>query len=243
MQHPVKKVFITQDWGVNPDTYARFGYKGHNGTDYRLFDENGNISPQSLIYAPHSGIVKEAALDKNGYGYYVKIENDKEGSILAHLHSIKVNVGERVEEGQLIAVGNNTGWSTGPHLHWGYYQFPRDKNNGYGGTIDQIPILEQQGGNMTHQQFYNKFVESFRKHRDNLDWGPDRDKVESFILQDDAMLGRIFDQFDRERKALKQRIKELEAQPSPGNGNAGSQPEQLPKTYNGKEVTGVIIKP
>lgn len=32
MRYPVAKVFITQKWGVNPESYARFGLKGHNSS-------------------------------------------------------------------------------------------------------------------------------------------------------------------------------------------------------------------
>ena len=40
-----------------------------------------------------------------------------------HLHydSVLVEVGQRVEAGQRIALSGNTGYSTGPHLHFGVY--------------------------------------------------------------------------------------------------------------------------
>lgn len=139
MRHPVDKVFITQRWGLNPQIYGQFGLKGHNGTDYRLHD-----GYQTKIYSPHAGKVLEARLDAKGYGWYIKIENEKEGSILAHLKegSLRVGVGDEVKEGDWLAYGGNTGFSTGPHLHWGYYPKPRQRDNGYSGTVDQIPILE-----------------------------------------------------------------------------------------------------
>lgn len=125
---------ITQIFGVNPQMYAQFGYKGHNGIDYGL----PNWTP---VLAPHSGKIIEAALDSSGYGIYVKIENDIEGSVLGHFAELRVGVGDVVTEGQLVAYSDNSGNSTGPHLHWGYYRIPRNRQNGYGGFIDQTPYI------------------------------------------------------------------------------------------------------
>jgi murein DD-endopeptidase MepM/ murein hydrolase activator NlpD len=137
MKYPLKKVYITQPWGVNKEYYKRWGLAGHNGTDYRA-----RIGTN--LFAPHRGAVLETHYDKGGYGKYIKIENENEGSILAHLSEIFVNVGDTVKEGQLIGKTGNTGNSTGPHLHWGYYPIPRNRGNGYSGTIDQEEILQLQ---------------------------------------------------------------------------------------------------
>lgn len=115
-------------------SYAKFNLKGHNGLDYGL--PNG-----TKVVAPHEGKVIEATLDPKGYGLYLKIENAVEGSLLAHLREFKVGVGDTVSEGQLVGLSNNSGNSTGPHLHWGYYRFPRDRSNGFNGYIDQIPFI------------------------------------------------------------------------------------------------------
>lgn len=130
---------ITQKFGndlvVNgTHVYAVYGYKGHNGIDY-------GVPTGTNILAPHPGKVMEALFDPTGYGWYVKIENAIEGSILAHMMSLNVKQGDIVSEGQQVGISDNTGNSTGPHLHWGYYRFPRDRQNGYGGMIDQTPYI------------------------------------------------------------------------------------------------------
>lgn len=55
---------------------------------------------------------------------FVSIAHD-DGTIAEyhHLHyeGVLVEVGQRVEAGQRIAISGNTGYSTGPHLHFGVY--------------------------------------------------------------------------------------------------------------------------
>jgi len=118
------------------DVYGQWNLKGHNGIDYGL----PNDTP---LYAPHDGKIIEARYDKPGYGWYLKIENNKEGSVLAHMRKFVVKVGDTVKQGQLIGYSNNSGWSTGPHLHWGYYLKPRNRNNGYNGYINQQSYLDK----------------------------------------------------------------------------------------------------
>ena len=130
----IKKYRISQHFGENPDMYKRFGYLGHNGSDIAW-------PTGTPILAPHDGIVKEAALDANGYGWYVKIENPVEGSVLGHNKSLSVKVGDVVTGGQKVAISDNSGYSTGSHVHWGYYTIPRDRSNGYGGFINQAGLI------------------------------------------------------------------------------------------------------
>lgn len=96
MQKPFNSNFlITQTFGNklvinNVDVYGQWGYLGHNGIDY------GTPSGTPIV-APHSGRVIESAYDSSGYGNYVKIENDVEGSVLAHFSKTEVSVGQEVK--------------------------------------------------------------------------------------------------------------------------------------------------
>jgi len=141
LNSPVKKIYITQKFGVNAQAYSQFGLKGHNGIDYRAFLPNGNRAYSggvSEVFAPHSGKIIENRLDANGYGWYIKIENDKYGSVLGHFSSQSpLAVGSIVKIGQLVGYQGTTGNSTGIHLHWGFYKHPRDRANGYNGFINQ----------------------------------------------------------------------------------------------------------
>lgn len=151
---PVKKIYITQGFGENPDMYKKYGLKGHNGIDFRAFDPQGNRTYHggvSEVFAPHSGVVLENLSDRGGYGWYVKIENDEEGSVLAHLSSQSaLKVGQELRAGDFVGYQGTTGFSTGIHLHWGYYTKPRNRANGYNGYVNQlewiVPLEEANPG-------------------------------------------------------------------------------------------------
>jgi murein DD-endopeptidase MepM/ murein hydrolase activator NlpD len=93
------------------------------------------------LIAAIEGVVVEVDYDEPGYGWYVKIENTTEGALVAHLSKIDVQVGFVVEMGQQLGLSGNTGNSTGPHVHFGYYRIPRDRSNGFNGYIDPEPYF------------------------------------------------------------------------------------------------------
>lgn len=175
MIRPFKGMFsVTQEWGINPLDYARFGLKGHNGVDY-------GTPTGTPIIAPHKGEVIEASWDPMGYGMYVKIENDVEGSILAHLESFNVNPGDVLTEGTQIGISNNTGNSTGPHLHWGYYRKPRNKADGYSGTTNPYLYLTE----INEAPDYKKLYEDALRKIEDLQATEKRLQSEKEALQKD----------------------------------------------------------
>ena len=68
-----------------------------------------------------SGTVKYAG-DVKGYGNTVIITHDDEWdgyeSLYAHLDSMEVSSGQRIEKDEEIGISGNTGDSTGAHLHF-----------------------------------------------------------------------------------------------------------------------------
>lgn len=127
---------ITQFFGANPASYAKFGLKGHNGVDWGLL--NG-----TQIVSGADGTVMETGNDTNGYGIYLKVLHAGCLTIYAHLKELKVKRGDRVVSGQLIGISDNTGNSTGPHLHFGIAPCDASGNkteysNGFAGYIDPL---------------------------------------------------------------------------------------------------------
>ena len=65
------------------------------------------------------------------FGNYVTIYHE-DGTMANYFHikkrGSKVKVGDKVEAGQVIALSGNTGWSSGPHLHFQVFSFDEDMN-------------------------------------------------------------------------------------------------------------------
>ena len=102
---PVQGAALTDCFG----TPRRWGY--HHGIDY-------GVAEGTPVRAPMGGKVVYAALSPVGYGNLVVIENHGYQVLLAHNKSFVVHVGDIVTAGQVVAYSDNTGNSTGPHLHF-----------------------------------------------------------------------------------------------------------------------------
>lgn len=103
---------VTDDYGmrIHPISKAR---KMHEGIDLRA-------KIGTKVYATANGVVEYAAKSGTGYGYLVIIShNFGFKTRYAHLDEIDVvSVGQFVKKGELIGYSGNTGYSTGPHLHY-----------------------------------------------------------------------------------------------------------------------------
>lgn len=94
---------------------SKFGprrYRYHYGTDIKLFTGDSVVSS-------FSGKVRITDYDRHGYGNYVVIRHDNGlETVYAHLSKVLVELDQRVEAGETIGLGGNTGRSTGSHLHY-----------------------------------------------------------------------------------------------------------------------------
>lgn len=117
MRWPTEFNRITQEFGVRPEFYQKFGLPGHEGLDFK--------APEgSEVYAVADGFVSRVSLDGNSnpnkrpYGNQVRVQHGNGfTSVYAHLSSVVVIEGQAVRAGQLIGLGGNSGNSFGAHLH------------------------------------------------------------------------------------------------------------------------------
>ena len=72
------------------------------------------------LYASAPGTVIFSGEDQTGYGNMVLIDHgDNRCSQYAHMDTLDVSVNTQVEAGTAIGTSGNSGYSSGPHLHWG----------------------------------------------------------------------------------------------------------------------------
>lgn len=112
LQPPVSAP-ITQEFGEHPEVYVRWGLPGHNGRDY-------GAPENTPAAASADGIVDKVGYENGGFGLYVKLKHP--GLIYtyyAHLNKALVEPGQRLSAGDTIGLSGSTGYTTGPHLHFG----------------------------------------------------------------------------------------------------------------------------
>lgn len=123
---PLAKPFITQNFGVTSSSGRLYASGSHNGVDLRA-------SVGTPIFSVRQGTVEaEGNTDEErgcySYGRWVLIKHDDGlSSLYAHLSSSIVTVGETVATGDTIGYSGGqpgqygSGYSIGPHLHFGLF--------------------------------------------------------------------------------------------------------------------------
>jgi len=101
-----------------PITQGPYGAASH----HKYYDKHAvdfGVPTGTQVVASASGVVFKT--ENNVTGGNTVLIKDASGFCMeyAHLSSMNVVAGQRVSQGQKIALSGNTGFSTGPHLHWG----------------------------------------------------------------------------------------------------------------------------
>jgi len=116
LAYPVTDHYVTQEYGYTDSAKLLYKTKFHNGIDFKA-------SLGTPILAAEDGEVM--AVGDNGrvqYGKFILIKhNNNLATLYAHLSRQIVQKGSVIKRGQVIGYSGNTGYSTGPHLHFGVY--------------------------------------------------------------------------------------------------------------------------
>lgn len=119
---PIDGGVITQIFGET--TFARYTdvYKNgfHNGIDFRA-------RVGTPVRAAEGGTVKatgntDLICPRGSYGKWVLIEHtNKLTTLYAHLSLVRVSARQEIGRGDIIGYSGNSGYTTGPHLHFTVY--------------------------------------------------------------------------------------------------------------------------
>lgn len=162
---PVNNYRITSKYNLNRKHPVTGKLQKHAGID--LVD---NKLAKAYIMATADGTVRLVKTTKDGYGKYIIITHDIGGktyeSLYAHLDSFIVSQGQRVKQGQKIAIMGNTGIGTGVHLHFELHRGVHvyDKGN-YPNSFDPEPWIV--GGNMRISKKGMELVKKYEGFRNN----------------------------------------------------------------------------
>ncbi len=148
LSYPLANPIITQQFGdteFSRQNALVYSGKGHNGIDF------GTPVGTAILSAAEGTVIATGNTDTvcpgASYGKWVMIEHPMGLSTLyAHLSIIRVSAGQTVARGETIAQSGNTGYSTGPHLHFTVYasqgvQVLSRKSQACGGTYT-MPIAD-----------------------------------------------------------------------------------------------------
>lgn len=139
---PVRSVTMTQDYGGTAFAQRAYKSKFHNGVDFRA--SIGTPILASLggkIRAVDNNDIGTSRWQKFQYGRYILIEHDNGiSSLYAHLSKAIVSPGQIVEAGEVIGYSGNTGYSTGPHLHFTLYWTPSIQMKKVAPAAGLVPI-------------------------------------------------------------------------------------------------------
>lgn len=126
---------------------SHFGWRMHPLTNKREFHQGLDIKTQSGVPVIAAAAGTVVAVKRNGYlGKTIEITHETLAvkTLYAHLqdYAEALKVGQKVSRGQLIGYVGNTGRSTGPHLHYGIYDMPKEQwVNPIRYILDQQPTL------------------------------------------------------------------------------------------------------
>lgn len=163
MRFPVDNPVITQGYQANKNLFG-YGPFGHTGVDLRA-------SIGTPIRAVHTGTVSGVGIDPSYVGGMYVIVSGPGGykAYTGHMSRIDVKYGQSVSEGQLIGLSGDTGFTTGPHVHFQV----RDAS---GNLVNPLSLItNNQGAEMTTLQVVRILAERVLGRRGAINGACDDD--------------------------------------------------------------------
>ncbi len=120
-------------WPAKGDVSSYFGTRGrrmHKGIDIKA-------NRGSNVLAAADGVVAHTGYQRRGYGRFVVIDHGMLRTLYAHCEKILVRSGQRVRQGDAIALVGRTGRSTGYHLHF-------ELRDDEAAPLDPIPYIKNE---------------------------------------------------------------------------------------------------
>lgn len=163
MVYPVEGYPITQSFNDGHGLSTNLG-GGHTGVDWGtpVGTPLKAVAPGTVLWAdwadnlPQTSWADRWYLVGGGYGglstnagICLVIDHGAYLSTYSHLNRTDLNSGDSVRAGQVVAHSGNTGYTTGPHLHFEILPKPFAWGNGFYGRVDPIPFIEARKGNST----------------------------------------------------------------------------------------------
>jgi murein DD-endopeptidase MepM/ murein hydrolase activator NlpD len=144
--------FVVPTHGGITSQYGPRHYRFHYGLDLR-------VKIGDSIVSAFSGKVRIIDYEARGYGNYVVVRhNNGLETVYAHLSKVLVVHNQNVKAGELIALGGNTGHSTGPHLHF--------ETRYIGNAINPASIIDFATGLVSHPTYLLTKKNSFFYQRE-----------------------------------------------------------------------------
>ena len=110
MRSPLEFSRVSSGFGMRRHPIAQ-AWKKHEGIDYAA-------PTGTRVRAVGDGVVEHAG-PKGGYGNVVILRHHGQyATVYAHLSRVAVRKGARVAQNDTIGAVGQTGWATGPHLHY-----------------------------------------------------------------------------------------------------------------------------
>jgi murein DD-endopeptidase MepM/ murein hydrolase activator NlpD len=111
-------------WPARGRLSSYFGYRPDPFTGIRRFHGGLDIvmNTGTAVRSAAAGVVSDVGYNANYGNYIIVTHGGGLQTLYGHLSSTSIAKGAKVAQGTMIGLSGNTGYSTGPHLHFGIYK-------------------------------------------------------------------------------------------------------------------------